>query len=295
MSNFELLQCNVGELYFISDSSVANCVRRREFHDPGVEFIMRRYSDRLAPFFDIGANVGLFSFIAADLLPEDAQIVAFEPDADNLELLAKNIALRGTTNIRVVESAVSQDSTPLKFGKIDCGVAQHSKSNVVEIKCCSLDEFCVENDIFPKFLKIDVEGGEIGVIKGAEKTLRSHQPLVEMEFSYRDHHQNLDAIYEHFPLHSWDMECHLRDFDKGFFDLFKNSTTPLIKVEHVATKQVFWPVMVTNEEEARILYGVLEKSTKEKGSRKWEMVFSPKKATRPLKMGVKGGFKVEVV
>lgn len=292
MSQFELLTCNVGDLYFVEGSSVAHCVRQRIFHDPGVEFMMRSYADHLEPFFDVGANVGLFSFIAADLLLESAQIIAFEPDEANLVGLMKNAELKGVPNIRIEPVAVSEDNQPIRLGKIDCGLARHSSQDVIEIPCRALDEFCETTGIFPAFMKIDVEGAEAAVVKGGLKTLGERKTIVEMEFSYRDLGGRLNFLLDTFSPDEWDLEVHLRDSESLWLEGLQPLVSNICKAKHIETGQIFWPLQAKTHSEFEAVFTVLRQSTAVDASRKWEILFTPKLLTKPLRAGVFDGFEL---
>jgi FkbM family methyltransferase len=76
----------------------------------GEEDEFQRVEARVAEFenfIDIGANIGLYSLLAARNLPEGRPIVAFEPDAGTVRRLRINLALNGVTRVDVVEAAVS--------------------------------------------------------------------------------------------------------------------------------------------------------------------------------------------
>ena len=83
-----------------------------QLHDERDRFVSRQLRDQgiwepfettlvmasLAPgsvFVDVGANIGYFSVVAADIVGEDGQVLAFEPDPDNFALLQANLALNG--------------------------------------------------------------------------------------------------------------------------------------------------------------------------------------------------------
>jgi len=138
-------------------------------------------------FFDVGANVGIYSIYAA-LRKPTANIYAFEPEYSNLHQLKQNIlensltrniypyALALDENMGISQLHV-QDTTP--------GAAKHSVSkhdlektftgeDVVwreGIATISLDEFCNLSQIKPNLVKIDVDGTETDILKGGQKTL----------------------------------------------------------------------------------------------------------------------------
>lgn len=130
-------------------------------------------------FYDVGANVGLYTCLAADVVEEP--IVAFEPHPENADRLAQNVA-RNDADVSVYRSALAgEDGTAeLEIGLEKIGSAGHSlvktpeKANrrVVEVEKYRGDGFIAAEGLpEPTVLKIDVEGAEYGVLEGLEETL----------------------------------------------------------------------------------------------------------------------------
>ena len=137
-------------------------------------------------FFDVGANVGIYSIYAALRKPK-AVVYAFEPEYSNLHQLKQNIlenslmrniypyalALDDKTGISKLQI---QDTTP---GAAKHTVSKHdlAKTHMGEdvvwregVATITLDEFCILADIKPNILKIDVDGTETAILKGGQKT-----------------------------------------------------------------------------------------------------------------------------
>lgn len=140
-------------------------------------------------FFDVGANVGLYTLYAA-LRHPTCRVVAFEPEYSNLHYLRDNILenrLQGrVTAYSLALSRLSgvsclhlQDTTP--------GSALHTESRalltetqahrpvVLEegIGTITLDEFCRQSGLIPNVLKVDVDGAEPAVLEGGVETLKA--------------------------------------------------------------------------------------------------------------------------
>lgn len=126
-------------------------------------------------FADIGANIGYFSVMAALRAPS-GQVVAFELGSENCSIISENIRLNALGNIELVHCAVS-DST----GKVFCvdspvGNAvlkiiekpNEKDSDLIEVPAVRLDDFFQERKS-PDFIKIDVEGAELKVLKGMRR------------------------------------------------------------------------------------------------------------------------------
>jgi len=138
-------------------------------------------------FFDIGANVGLYSIYYALAHPGD--VYAFEPSFFNVELLSKNIALNDledrvvivsnplTDNIRIGDFSVSSQ---IRGGALNtCGEAfghdgeQHSSVLRYRTLGVNLDFLLITGVLpaYPSMIKIDVDGIEHLVLAGAQQTL----------------------------------------------------------------------------------------------------------------------------
>lgn len=134
-------------------------------------------------FFDIGACVGSYSLIAAAL---GAAVHAFEPVAPNYAELQLNIWLNRSSSITAWPVACAAQNGPLAIdlSSPQPGAASHSMHSTVlsdpvnspisqSAIGMTLDRFIREFALpQPSDIKIDVDGGEVGVVEGARDTLR---------------------------------------------------------------------------------------------------------------------------
>jgi FkbM family methyltransferase len=145
---------------------------------------MDKFGSKKNIFFDVGANVGVYSLYYASLYK--TRVFAFEPQYNNLSLLSRNLKLNN------LQSYVTLVPNPLyKINKIDflfsssnneaaSASATFKKKNFFISKdfekklmmSFSID-FLVKNNLvpIPNIIKIDVDGNELDVIKGAQKTI----------------------------------------------------------------------------------------------------------------------------
>jgi FkbM family methyltransferase len=127
---------------------------------------------------DCGANVGLYSINLAKYFPK-ASIHAFEPLAFNYEILNRNIRLNGFKSIRSNKNGVGdkKGTFEIKFGNKKSGasiyVDEYNTAGTEEIEIVTIDDYCFDQKISSiNLMKIDVEGGELKVLKGAFETLK---------------------------------------------------------------------------------------------------------------------------
>ncbi len=146
---------------------------------------------------DIGAHKGGYLYFIMQQTGDKGKVYAFEPQSSLYNYLLKMKRLFGWKNLTLEHLAVS--STP---GTVTLYIPSNKKSSgsspgasIVEsertsqtetrehVRTVTLDAYCAENNIQPKFLKIDVEGNELQIFKGGVNTLKKHKPrlLVEIE------------------------------------------------------------------------------------------------------------------
>ncbi|PCI29368.1 MAG: hypothetical protein COB67_04235 [SAR324 cluster bacterium] len=138
-------------------------------------------------FLDIGAHIGLYSLPISKRLSKDGRIFAFEPSSVNYKTLQDHIHMNQADSIIPLPhlvGAISLDQVDFyedtdqisPMNSIAC--TSKTPIKVTRKKQISVDEFCQDMKIIPDVIKIDVEGAEIEVLKGAKKTLREHDPKI---------------------------------------------------------------------------------------------------------------------
>jgi FkbM family methyltransferase len=129
-------------------------------------------------FVDCGANIGLWSLVAAPQVGEDGRVIAFEPNPDSARRLAEHTGQ--SSRIRVHARALSESPRSLSFEPGEQhNLARVSVHGPMQVRATTLDA-AVEPPVHG--IKIDVEGHELEVLKGASKTLAA-RPWVVVEFN----------------------------------------------------------------------------------------------------------------
>lgn len=138
---------------------------------------------------DVGANLGLYSALISRLVGPGGRVVSFEPDPDLFALLVENCAANGAANVEahclalgsVPDRMVLQRLT-LNSGDNHLGSAGRAAfRRPVEVNVASLDALIP--GLRPDFIKIDVQGWELKVLGGMERTLRESDRVgIYMEF-----------------------------------------------------------------------------------------------------------------
>jgi FkbM family methyltransferase len=148
-------------------------------------------------FFDIGANIGIYSLYAAS---RGLRVYAIEPEAQNFALLNRNIALNHLDDLTTALNLAVSDREAIDHlcvTKVESGSSLHNLGEAVDyagrafvpamrqgVLSVQLDSFLERfPDAFPTHLKIDVDGIEAKIIAGADKTLadrRLRSLLIEL-------------------------------------------------------------------------------------------------------------------
>lgn len=130
-------------------------------------------------FLDGGANIGVYSVLAASLVGPAGCVEAFEPGRSALERLRENLALNRLGQVRVHAAALGQRAGRVRFS-IDQDSMNHIESDpavaAVEVPCVTLDEACGHTRY--AMAKLDLEGAELLALRGAEGMLAAHNPPV---------------------------------------------------------------------------------------------------------------------
>jgi FkbM family methyltransferase len=132
-------------------------------------------------FFDIGANVGYYSILASRIVGDKGFVASFEPLPRNLVFLTRHRQLNHARNIEIYPAAISDKSGTATFHEGSdpaMGGLSARGGREFEVTTLSLDDAFRKIGRAPTVIKIDVEGGELAVIAGGEKTLRDCKPTL---------------------------------------------------------------------------------------------------------------------
>jgi FkbM family methyltransferase len=170
----------------IGESNPAYSTGRNE------QWVQTALCELLSPgdvFYDVGANVGFFSLLAARLVGHAGRVVAFEPAFDNVAVLGDNVRRNRAGNILISTQAASRTTGVELLWLADfagghslvrSGDANERWASLVETS--SLDDFAARGGTAPPdVVKIDVEGAEIAVLEGMSSMLARGGPTLIIE------------------------------------------------------------------------------------------------------------------
>jgi FkbM family methyltransferase len=140
-------------------------------------------------FYDAGANVGVFAFMAATLVGEKGAVFAFEPEPNNILCFRRSLERAPVRNVELHDIALGGKDGNMAFdrrggafsGRLVDSADEIGSDGVCEIQVRSIDSLLAGGMPPPSLIKIGVEGGEGLVLEGAKETLRAHKPAVLCE------------------------------------------------------------------------------------------------------------------
>lgn len=175
----------------VIDNGVESALYLYGTYEKGSLDIIGKILNKNDVFVDVGANIGLMSIYAALKVGAEGRVIAFEPNPNTKNLLVENLELNKIHNVRVEGMALSSESKNSKIydrWDINRGGASLIKpanpTHSYDIQETTFTEyFNPEQEI--KLIKIDVEGYELEVLKGAKTFILNSKtpPMLIIEFS----------------------------------------------------------------------------------------------------------------
>lgn len=169
--------------------------------------------------FDVGANIGTHTLAFSNFVGDSGRVYAFEPQRVVFQTLCGTMAINSKTNVVCLPNAVSDKEKFLfipypdysevnNFGAIEASTIAGGYPASEMAMSVMLDEFCFRlTNAHISFIKIDVEGMELNAIRGADRTIKKHKPVLYVENDrvdrskgLMDHIRSLGyEIYWHVP------------------------------------------------------------------------------------------------
>lgn len=124
-------------------------------------------------FYDIGANVGFYTLLAAVRVGRNGYVHAFEPVPRNINYIQRHITLNKLSNVTLHQLAVTDENREMRFALGPNAAEGHLDIHGdLNVQAVALDKYIADNRLpYPNLLKIDVEGAEYQVLRGARQTL----------------------------------------------------------------------------------------------------------------------------
>lgn len=132
--------------------------------------------------FDVGAHVGYYTLLSSRLVGTEGRVYSFEPNPENARYLRRHCAVNRCGNVSITEAAASDRGGTARFrfgtGSGTGRLAEEGEEGVVSVASLRLDDFAAERALAPSAIKIDVEGAEASVLRGALRILEEARPVI---------------------------------------------------------------------------------------------------------------------
>jgi FkbM family methyltransferase len=159
---------------------------------------------------DVGANVGAHTLFFAKAVGREGKVYAFEPQRITFQVLCANMALNDITNAYCFQKAVGEHPGSIvvpilnpelrqNFGGLELG--EHTQGEVVEMT--TIDSLTLPHC---RLIKVDVEGMELSVLKGARRIIEQYHPFLYLENDRVEKSQALMQYVHQLGYHMyWDL------------------------------------------------------------------------------------------
>ncbi len=157
----------------------------KAFYDPATIAVLERFVRPGDWFIDVGANIGLVTLTAAKLVGDSGRVLAFEPNVALADRLRLSLVRNEIRNVKLFPVALGEENT-----------SAHLSTSIQHVTGTLRDGSGVEvtvrkgDDVLPQipadswvFVKIDVEGYELRVLRGMQSLLRRSKTIFFVEIT----------------------------------------------------------------------------------------------------------------
>lgn len=171
-------------------------------YEPDMQDLIVREVKQGAVFYDVGANVGFYSLLAATLVGP-GKVFAFEPLPANIAYLHRHLALNAVKNVDVFELAICDRDGASFFEQEGTGaMGRLEPHGDIRVATATLDSLLREQRIAPpNYIKMDIEGAEPKALVGAEMCFQKHRPFLFLATHGTEVHKDCCDL-----LRSWNYE-----------------------------------------------------------------------------------------
>ena len=191
---------------------------------------MRKLIQPKETVLDIGAQMGLMTKLFSDLVGLEGKVYSFEPTPSTYRLLQKTISINHLSQVVSVNKAVAEKEGKTNFNIFETEASAGNslaintsklQTKAIEVDLISVDGFVSEKPIDKvEFIKIDTEGAELAVLKGAEKTIQRDRPNILLALHPKMLNNLGDSLEDVFDLcaaHRYNISYHGQSMAKNEF------------------------------------------------------------------------------
>lgn len=192
------------EVWFPEPVSVT--IQRYGVYEPELTSFLLRYLKPGYTFIDIGAHFGYFTLLASALVGKDGEVHSFEPTPSTFSVLAKNSSTK--QNIKLNNLAVWSNPGTFEFSdyglrysafnsffnpRLNKEEQKNIPAELHTISSVSLDQYTVEFEVMPDFIKIDAESSEYQILLGMKQVLTNKRPIISLEVGDEEVEETLSS------------------------------------------------------------------------------------------------------
>jgi FkbM family methyltransferase len=191
------LAVRLGDLGVFEIGSRSNILSRVLIYgeyEPRVMAVLRSRVDPNKDVIDVGANIGILTVLLAGLISNQRKVLAIEPTPGALTFLRRNVASNGATEKVILFEGVAEESSREFAIKVFHGMEEFStlmgiahstvkgqKFEELRVAGETIDSLVQRHNLSPGLIKIDTEGAELHVLRGAKETIRRFRPTIVCE------------------------------------------------------------------------------------------------------------------
>ncbi len=171
----------------VTDRGIGRELRLYGVHEPLVTNLLAGVARPGVNVLDIGANIGYYTLLLSRLVGPSGEVLAVEPHPENFRLLCHNLWLNAVANVAVLQAAVAD--VP---GKAQLAVSaasnwhtlasgSHQNGNTIPVSTVTVDQL---RELWGRkigILRMDTEGCEAHILRGAKVTLHQDRPAIIVE------------------------------------------------------------------------------------------------------------------
>lgn len=146
---------------------------------------------------DVGANIGEYSLIAAQKVKQNGQVISIEPLKETVQTLKNNFQLNNFSNFEIINKVIGNETKKVNLykqldggtmGFVDSSLTGRNFNKAGEVEMTTIDEILLTRNLENvKVMKIDIEGYEFELLKGAKESLKNKKIknlIIEVHVNY---------------------------------------------------------------------------------------------------------------
>lgn len=228
-------------IYNTNDYYMGTCISEYKEYCESEITILSKIIKKGDVVLDVGANIGLMTIPFSKMVGNNGRVIAYEPQSEIFKILCGNIAINNLTNVDTINAGVGDSNDLLYLPKIDYtksnnfgGFSLQTKGEIPvnQIKLDTINNYFNKIDL----IKIDVEGMESNVLKGASNLIKTKRPILYVENDRKD--KSKDVLFE---LLSNNYECYWHISKLFSPNNHKNNPINVFDIDYICINILAYP------------------------------------------------------